>query len=64
MTYKTIFEFKNVEKQISFNLNNESFFLLIFGKIGNINFNRAFLMFFLNVYYGEYLSLSDKERMS
>lgn len=64
MTYKTIFEFKNVEKQISFNLNNESFFLLIFGKIGNINFNRAFLMFFLNVYYGEYLSLSDEERMS
>lgn len=47
MTYKTIFEFKNVEKQISFNLNNESFFLLIFGKIGNINFNRAFLMFIM-----------------
>lgn len=64
MIYKTNFEFENVENQISFNLNNESFFLLIFGKIGNINFNRAFLIFFLNVYYGEYLSLSDEEKQN
>lgn len=56
MIYKTNFEFENVENQISFNLNNKSFFLLIFGKIGNINFNRAFLIFFLNVYYGELMS--------
>lgn len=56
--------FKNVKKLANFNLNSQSLFLLILGKLGKLDFNRLFFYFFITIYYGDYLLLSDQERIS
>ena len=56
--------FENVENQNNLNWKSESLFLLILGKIGNLYFNRMFFYFFMTIYYGDHLLLSDEERVS
>lgn len=56
--------FKNVENLNNFNWNSQSLFLLILGKLSQFDFNRLFFYFFITIYYGDYLLLSDEERMS
>ena len=55
--------FKNVENLNNFNWNSQSLFLLILGKLSQFDFNRLFFYFFITIYYGDYLLLSDEERM-
>lgn len=56
--------FENVENQNNLNWKSESLFLLLLGKIGNLYFNRMFFYFFMTIYYGDHLLLSDEERVS
>lgn len=56
--------FENIENQNNFNWHSESLYLLLLGKMGSLYFNRFFIYFFMTIYYGDYLLLSDEERMS
>lgn len=45
----------------NFNWHSESLYLLLLGKMGSLYFNRFFIYFFMTIYYGDYLLLSDEK---
>lgn len=51
----------NVENLKNFNWHSESLYLLLLGKMGSLYFNRFFIYFFMTIYYGDYLLLSDEK---
>lgn len=53
--------FENIENQNNFNWHSESLYLLLLGKMGSLYFNRFFIYFFMTIYYGDYLLLSDEK---